>query len=132
MKHGGDSDQNELENHQSNEGFCLTSFLFFSLWAVWLLGFWASWLFGFLASRLLGFSAFCCFWWLFGFGFSLCIPSSSSAGGFLAFACMRLLAAMAFRMLCFHSSSLGFLVFASFHWFLDLASCIISITSSSL
>ena len=115
-------------------------FIFFSLLA--------SWLFGFLASWLLGFSAFLASWLsgLFGFllvyaavgGFLalafriLCIPSSSSAGGVLAFAAfrwfMRLLGASAFRILCFHSSSLGFLAFAPFHWFLDLASRIISVT----
>ena len=109
------------------------SFFFFSsLLASWLLGFLASWLFGFLAFRLLGLLAS----WLFGFlasglfGFLLvyaafsgflalafrilCIPSSSSAGGVLAFAAfrwfMRQKPALAFRILAF----------APFHWFLDL------------
>ena len=127
-------------------------FLFFRFWlldflASWLLGFLASWLLGFLASWLLGFSAS----WLIGFwacglfsfllvyvafgGFLafriLCIPSSSSAGGVLAFAAfrwfMRLLAA--FGGFGFSHPS-GFLAFAPFHWFWDLASRIISITTT--
>ena len=56
--------------------------------------------------------------WLFGFGFRiLCIPSSSLAGGVLAFAAfpwfMWLLVALAFRILCFPSSSPGFLAFGT-------------------
>ena len=110
--------------------------MFFSFFVGRLLGFPASWLFGFLASWLFGFSASGLFGFLLVYPFGgafriLCIPSSSSAGGVLAFAVfrwfMRLLAAF-----CFRSSSLGFLAFAPFHWFLDLASRIISITSSSL
>ena len=118
----------------------------FTLLDSWLLGFLASWLLGFSASWLLGFSASGCFGFLlvyaaFG-GFLvvvfriLCIPSSSLAGGVLAFAAfrwfMRLLAALAFCILCFPSSSPGAFAFAPFHWFLVLASRIISITSPSL
>ena len=102
--------------------------------ASWLLGFSASWLLGFLASRLLGFLlVYAAFGGFLALAFRiLCIPSSSSAGGVLAFAFMRLLAALAFCILCFHSSPLGFSAFAPFHWFLDLAPRIISITSSAL
>ena len=94
--------------------------------ASWRLGFLASWLFGFLASRLLGFWAFrlfaglCTFWWLFGFafgrwrfsfcGFSLVYAAFGGGFGF--------------------SHPAGFLAFAPFHWFLDLASRIISITTT--
>ena len=126
--------------------FFVFAFGFLSSWilgflASWLLGFSASWLLGFSASWFLGFLAFCWFMWRFGGFFAwafriLCIPSSSLAGGVLAFAAfrcfMRLLVALAFRILCFPSSSPDFLAFAPFHWFLDLASRIISITSSSL
>ena len=103
----------------------------------WLLGFSASWLFGFSASGLFGFLlVYAPFGGFLALAFRiLCIPSSSSAGCVLACAAfrwfMRLLGALAFHILCFHSSSLGFLAFAPFHWFLDLASRIISITSSS-
>ena len=115
----------------------------FGILASWLLGFSAFWLLafrllGFLASWLLGFLAF----WLLGyllvyaaFGSILCIPSSSSAGGVLAFAAfrrfMRLLEALAFRILCFPSSSPGFLAFAPFHWCFGLG-FLQSIASSSL
>ena len=98
---------------------CVCFFSAFGFLASWLLGFLASWLLGFSASRLLGFLAswllgFLAFW-LFGFPASglfgfllvyaafgaflalafriLCIPSSCSAGGVLAFAFTRLLAA---------------------------------------
>ena len=101
-------------------------FDFCSLLACWLLGFWflgflASWLFGFLL-------VYAAFGGFVALAFRiLCIPSSSSAGGILAFVAfrwfMRLLAALAFRILCFPSSSPGVL------GFLDLASGIISITS---
>ena len=81
-----------------------------SLLVSWLLGFLASWLFGFSASGLFGF-----------------LLVYAAFGGFLAFAAfrwfMRLLVALAFRMLCFHST---------LSLVLDLASRIISITSSSL
>ena len=99
--------------------FCFSSrswllgFLAFWLLGVWLLGFLASWLFGFLASWLFGFLAS----WLFGFSASglfgflalafriLCIPSSSSAGGILAFAAFRwFMRPKAFCILCFPSS----------------------------
>ena len=114
-------------------------FWLFGFLASWLLGFSASWLLGFLAFRLFGFLASWLFGfsasWLFGFllvyaafvGFLalavciLCIPSSSSAVGVLAFAAfrwfMRLLAALAFRILCFPSSSSGILALAPFQWF---------------
>ena len=66
-------------------GFLASRLLGF--WASWLLGFLASWLLGFLAFRLLGFSA-------------------SGLLGFSAFCWfMRLLAALAFRILCIPSSS---------------------------
>ena len=102
--------------------------------ASWLLGFLASWLFGFLASRLLGFWASRLFAGLCGCFLAdriLCIPSSSSADGVLAFAAfrwfMRLLAAVGgFGF----SHPSGFLAFAPFHWLLDLASRIISITTT--
>ena len=82
---------------------------FFPLLASWLLGFLTFRLLGFLASLLFGFSAF---GGLLALAFRiLCIPSSSSAGGMLAFAAfrwfMRLLAVLAFRILCFPSSSPG-------------------------
>ena len=115
---------------------CFSFFLFFllfffSLLASWLLGFSASWLLGFWASGLFGFllvyAAFGCF---LAFRI-LCILSSSSAGGVLAFATfrwfMRLLAA--FGGFGFSHPS-GFLAFTPFHWFLDLASRIISITTT--
>ena len=97
----------------------------------------ASWLLCFLASRLLGFRllvGLCGFWWLFGFGFPHPLHSSSSpAGGVFGFCWfILLLVALAFRILCFPSSSPGFLAFAPFHRFLALASRILSITSSSL
>ena len=65
--------------------FCFPPFFHFCF-RIWLLGFLAFWLLGFLA-----------FW--------LCIPSSSSA--FAAFRWFRLLEALAFRILCFPSSSPG-------------------------
>ena len=86
----------------------------FGALASWLLGFLASWLLGFLASWLLGFLAS----WLLGFllvyaGFGgflalvfcfLCIPSSNQVA-FAAFCwVMRLLVALALRILCFPSS----------------------------
>ena len=93
---------------------CLFGFL-----ASWLLGFLASWLFGFLASAsgLLGFSAFC---WLFA---SSAFPVPLRQ---VVFWLLRL-----FAGLC------GFWrlwLFASFglfgYWFWDLASRIISITTT--
>ena len=97
------------------EVLCFLFFSAFGFLASWLLGFLASWLLGFLASWLLGFLAFRLlgllgFWASGLFGFLLvyafgcflplrilCIPSSSSSGGVLAFAAfrwfMRLLAA---------------------------------------
>ena len=80
----------------------------------------ASWLFGFSASGLLGFLwVYAAFGGFLALAFRiLCIPSSSSAGGVLAFAAFRwfmwLLAALAFRILCFPSSShplIGFWMF---------------------
>ena len=120
-------------------GVFILGFVFrfvFPLLASWLLGFLASWLLGFSASWLFGFSAsglfgsllvYAAFGGFLALAFRiLCIPSSSSAGGVLAFAAfrwfLRLLAALAFCVLAF----------APFHWFLDLASRIMSITSSSL
>ena len=95
-------------------------FFFFGLLgflASWLVGFLASWLFGFLASwlfRLLasGLFGFLVVYAAFG-GFLalafriLCIPSSSSAGGALAFAFMRLSAAFGgfWRLWLFASSA---------------------------
>ena len=77
----------------------------FGFLASWFFGFLASWLFGFLASWLFGFSASGLFGFLALAFRILCIPSSSSAGGILAFAAfrwfMRLLAALAFCILCF-------------------------------
>ena len=143
-------------NPESNprRGIYFRSFFFefcfaFGFLASWLLGFLASWLLGFLASWLLAFwlLGFLASWlfgflasWLFGFSASafriFCIPSSSLAGGILAFAAfrwfMRLLAVLAFCILCFPSSCPGCLAVATFHWVLDVASRIISITSSSL
>ena len=100
-------------------GFLPSWLLVFS--ACWLLGFWASGLFGFL-----GFSAFCWFMRLLvAFGFSHPLHSQFLFGwrfGFCGF--WWLLAALAFRILR------AFLAFAPFHWFLDLASRIISITTT--
>ena len=108
-------------------------FSFFPLLASWPFGFLAFWLVGFSASGLFGFLLV---YAAFGGFLALApLPSSSSAGGVLAFAAfrwfIRLLGALAFQILCGHSSSLGFLAVAPFHWFLDLASRIISITTSS-
>ena len=67
--------------------------------------------FGFSASGLFGFLlVYAAFGGFLALAFRiLCIPSSSSPGGILAFAAfrwfMRLLAALAFRILCFPSSS---------------------------
>ena len=116
-------------------------FLFFSLcfsFFLWLLGFLASWLFGFLASWLLGFLAF-----------RLLNFSASGLLGFSAFCWfMRLLlafwlfASSAFPVPLQHMRLLavfggfgvslpsGFLAFAPFHWFLDMASRIISLTTT--
>ena len=104
-------------------GFSLNYGVFFK----WLLGFLASWLFGFSAFGLLG------FWRLFGFGFSHRLHSQFLFGRWRFGVCGFSLAfaALAFRILCFPSSSPGFLAFSPFHWFLDLASRIISTTSSS-
>ena len=85
--HGGaDIDRSRSRDTKGIGGFFLMFFAFgfWASWllASWLLGFSASWLLGFLASRLLGFLAFRLLVGLCGF----CIPSSSSAGGVLAFA----------------------------------------------
>ena len=113
--------------------FSLNCWLFGFL-ASWLFGFLASWLLGFLASRLLCFSVYAA---SFG-GFSvlvfriLCIPSSSSAGGVLAFAAFRWF----MRLWLFASSA--FPVPLRAFWLVHpllvfgLASRIISVTSSSL
>ena len=92
-----------------------------------LLGFFASWLFGFLASGLFGFSAFC------AFGFSHPLYSQFLFGrwrfgfcGFFAGLCGF------WRLWLFASSAFTVPLWAPFHWFLDLASRIISITSSAL
>ena len=131
-----------LENHPTRKGrgiyfrilFVFLVFVFFALgfWASWLLGFLASWLLGFLAFRplgflaswllasgLLGFSASCWFMRLLALTFRiLCIPSSSSANGFLLLRAfrwfMRLLAALAFGSFPFPA---GAFAFAPFHWF---------------
>ena len=70
--------------------------------------------FGFLASCFLGFSAFC--WgWLFASS-AFPVPRWQVVFWLLRlFAGLRLLAALAFRILCFPSSSPGFLAFAPFH-----------------
>ena len=88
-----------------------------------------SWLSGFLAFRLLGFLAFgFSVSWLFGFllvyaafgGFLalafriLYIPSSSSAGGVLAFAAFRWFMRL-LGILCFPTSSPGIFAVAPFH-----------------
>ena len=84
-------------------------FFAFGFLAFWLLGFLAFRRLGFLAFWLLGFWAFRLFGGFLALAFRiLCIPSSFSGGGVLAFVFMRLLAALAFCILCFHSSSLGF------------------------
>ena len=103
--------------------------IFFSLLASWLLGFLTSWLFGFLASWLFGFSASGLFGFLALAFRILCIPSSSSSSGILAFAAFG---GFSFLHPLLPSSCPGFLAFAPYHWFLDVAFRIISITSSSL
>ena len=90
-----------------------TFHLFFSILDSWsLLGFLASWLFGFSASGLFGFLLVydAAFGGFLALAFRiLCIPSSSSAGGVLAFAAfawfVRLLGALAFRILPASSAS---------------------------
>ena len=102
--------------------------------ASWLLGFSASWLLGFLASRLLGFSAFywfmrllVAFWlWLFA---SSAFPVPLRQ---VAFWLLRLFAGLCYAAFGGFGFSHPILAFAPFHWFLDLASRIMSITSSSL
>ena len=116
--------------------------------ASWLFGFLASWLLGFLASWLLGFSA--CwllgFWasWLLGFwasGLFSFLLVYVAFGGFLAFRILCIpvpLRQVAFWLLRLFASLCGFgfshpsgfLAFAPFHWFLDLASRIMSITTT--
>ena len=88
------------------------------LLASWLVGFLA--FSGFSAFRLLGFLAS----WLFGF-------SASWLLGFLASRLLGFSASCWFMLLCIPSSSPGFLAFAPSIGFLDLASRILS-TSSSL
>ena len=116
----------------------IPGFLAFVLRASWLLGFLASWLlgflaFGFLASRLLGFWAFrlfaglCGFWWLFCFSHPL--HSQFLFGRWRFGFCGFSLVYATFCGFGFSHPS-GFLAFAPFHWFLDLASRIISITTT--
>ena len=97
----------------------------------------ASWVFSFLASGLLGFSAFCWFmrllvaFWLFA---SSAFPVPLRQ---VVFWLLRLFAGLcgfwrlsaAFGGFGFSHPS-GFLAFALFHWFLDLASGILSITTT--
>ena len=95
---------------------CLFVFFAFGFLASWLLGFLASWLFGFSASGLFGFLAL-------AFRI-LCIPSSSSPGGILAFAAFG---GFSFLHPYFPSSCPGFLAFTHFYWFLNMISHIINI-----
>ena len=83
---------------------------------------WAFWLLGFLAFRLL--VGLCGFWWLFGFGFSHPLRSSSSSAGrvlwFMQLLAAWLFASSAFQFL-FGRSRFGFcgfsLVYAAFGGF---------------
>ena len=81
--------------------FCWRGMFSVFFFCFWLLGFLDSWLLSFLA---LAFRI-------------LCIPSSTLAGGVLAFAAcrwlLRLLVTLAFRILCFPSSSPGVLAFCT-------------------
>ena len=112
--------------------FSFLFFLAFGFLAFWLLGFLASWLFGFLASCFFGFSA-SCFLLVYaafgGFGFSL-------FGRWRFGPCGFSLVYAAFGGFGFlhplRSQFLWAFGFCTFHWFLNLASRIISITSSSL
>ena len=114
----------------------LASWLFGFL-ASWLFGL-ASWLFGFLASWLLGFSASCAFVLLVAFWLWLFASSAFPVPLWLvAFWLLRLVAGLCgFWWLWLFASLLsllsGLFCFCPFHWFLALASRILSITSSSL
>ena len=130
-------------------GIYLGYFCFSSLLAFWplgflafrLLGFLASWLLGFLAFRLLGFLAFrllvglCGFWWLFGFGFWLASSAFPVPLRQVAFWLLRHFVGLCgfWRLWLFASLLSQFLSgrfgFTPFHWILDLAPRIISITS---
>ena len=87
----------------------------------------ASWLFGLLASGLLGFSAFC--WFMRLLVAFLLFASSAFPVPLRQVAFWLLLVYAAFGGFGFSHPS-GFWAFAPFHWFLDLASRIISITTT--
>ena len=114
---------------------------FLSLLASWLFGFSASWLLGFSASWLLAFwllgfflllVGLRGFWWLWLFASSAFpVPLRQ-----VAFWLLRLCAGLCgfWKLWLFASSAfpVPLRAFWLLHWFLDLASRIISITSSSL